>query len=71
VSDFLTPAELVELTDKQTAPAQARRLKALGIPHFWVKGARPKVPRSALTGARSAGPTPANEPDFSVFVRGR
>lgn len=68
MSLYLSPEELVELTDKKTAPAQARRLKALGIPFIWQPGMRVKVLRSAVLPKGEAQP-PIPEPDFSVFRR--
>ena len=64
---YLTPQEVVELTDKKTAPAQARRLKALGIPFRWAVGAPVKVLRSDVDGGRTAAPACSQEPDFTVF----
>lgn len=71
---LLTTAELVELTDRQTAPAQARRLRAMGVPHIYTPGAQVKVLRSALE-RRAGVEAPrrregyAPEPDYLAFDR--
>jgi hypothetical protein len=68
---FLTPSELVELTDRQTSPAQVKRLQKMGIQFIYRPGGRVKVARSALPSQgheRSAAASQyATEPDFSGF----
>jgi hypothetical protein len=62
----LTAAEIAELTDRHTRPAQIKRLRAMGVPFLDdPKAGRIVVLREALmqTGTKP----PANEPDFSVF----
>ncbi len=70
----LTPAELVELTGRVQAAAQAKRLRAMGVPHIYTKGEPVKVLRSAVE--RRAGSTAprrrqgyAPEPDYQAFDR--
>ena len=67
----LTPAELVELTDRAKPTAQMRRLRALGIPYLYAPGGSVKVLRSALERHPAAKKTAregyAAEPDFSRF----
>lgn len=74
VSLVLTDAELVELTDRVRSSAQAKRLRAMGVPHIYTKGEPVKVLRSAVE--RRAGSTAprrregyAPEPDYAAFDR--
>ena len=69
----LSPAELVELTDRAKPKAQMRRLAALGIPFLYAPGGSVKVLRSALERHPAVRKMPregyAAEPDFSRFRR--
>jgi Domain of unknown function (DUF4224) len=67
MSLFLSPEEVAELTDRHTAPAQVRRLKAMRIRFIYRKGGRVKVPRSEIEPAAEEHSQYALEPDFSVF----
>ena len=68
---ILTPAELVELTDRAKSTAQMRRLRALGIPFLYAPGGPVKALRSALEGRTASEKACregyATEPDFSMF----
>jgi Domain of unknown function (DUF4224) len=67
MSLFLSPAELVELTDRHTAPAQVKRLQAMRIHYFWQKGGRVKVARNVIESPAANASKYALEPDFSIF----
>lgn len=58
--DFLSPAELVALTDKKHADAQIAWLETHSIPHFVSGKGRPKVLRSAVLA--QVGQTDTREP---------
>lgn len=67
---ILTAEQLVELTDRQRAAAQVRRLKAMGVPFLWDGHGSVKVLRSALehqAAKRAARQGYWQEPDFSIF----
>lgn len=49
---FLTDAEIIELTGKQTPAAQRRALDKMGIRHFVRLDGRPKIVRAWLESNR-------------------
>lgn len=72
MSDYLSPAELVDLTDARTRPAQQRWLDANGLRYVVSAKGQIKVLRAhrdAKLGLGGAVGAPAAEPDFSVFAR--
>lgn len=68
---FLTPAQLAALTDRQTKPAQCRRLRAMKIPYIYeppgeIKVLVTAIERRSYTESRRGY---AAEPDFSHFPK--
>jgi hypothetical protein len=68
---YLTPDEVCELTDRRTAPAQAKRLQAMGIRFIYRKGGKVKVAANDVPNLRpnDASHDEDAEPDFSMFER--
>lgn len=72
MSDYLSPDELVELTEVHTRPAQVRWLQDNGFAYVISAKGHVRVLRAhrdAKMGVLAANDPGAGEPDFSVFER--
>jgi hypothetical protein len=72
MSEYLSPAELVDLTDARTRPAQERWLVAKGFKYVVSSKGHVKVLRAhrdVVLGLGIGAPREPAEPDFSVFDR--
>lgn len=70
MTDYLTPAELVELTEARTRPAQERWLRANGLLYLVSAKGHVRVLRAhrdAKLGCGKADTSGGPEPDFSIF----
>ena len=70
MSEYLTPAELIELTEAKTRPAQERWLRANGLLYLVSSKGHIRVLRAhrdARLGCGKQTRPVASEPDFSVF----
>lgn len=66
MSEFLSPAELRELTERQHRDAQERALRALGIP-FRAVGRSIKVSRVHVRAWLEGRPISWSEPNFGAI----
>lgn len=68
---FLTRQEIADLTDRETKPAQCRRLRAMKIPYLYEPGGEIKVLNSAIEhrSMEKVRPHYAPAPDFTVFPK--
>lgn len=69
MSAWLSPAEVCELTERKTRPAQCRALRAMGVPFRPNAVGRPLVERAAVLRYRGRPERKPAEPDWSALDR--